>query len=761
MSQTVTTAEKIRLLNWNIAYNAFNNVFATLIFFGSSFVLFVSALGMSNAQIGFLLALLPLTGIVAPFIATRVARFGYKRTYVTFFGIRKIVTAGLLLVPFIMGRFGQSATLTFVTIITAGFALCRSISETGLYPWTQEYIPNSVRGKHSAINDMVARVTGIAAIAFAGYILGVFTSGLDGYMILFAVALVFGVASWWSLTHIPGGAPVPDAKSISARDYLAVLRDKNFVFYMVGLGLVIFANTPLGFLPIFMTNQVRLDDSATVLLQLGPVIGGFTATYLFGWASDRYGSKPIMLLGLYMKLALPFAWMLMPRNSPLSLTIAMAIAFVWGIAEIAWAIGSGRLLFVRVVPYEKRSEYMAVYYALVGIMGAISGMVGGVLLDSFAGVSGKFLIFPLDPFTPMFIGAVILLVASIVLFNRVQADSNVSIGEFAGMFVHGNPVLAFGSLIGYYRARDERAAVASTERMGTVKSPLTVDELLEALKDPRFNVRFEAIISIARQRSDPRLVKALTGILDGTELSLGNIAAWALGRMGDEEALPSLRRGLSSPYRSIQAHCARSLGTLNDQEIAPILLERLQNEKDKGLRNAYASALGNLRSVAALDTLFEIMEETENEGARMEIALAVARVLGGEHHFIQLLRRMRQDKGTTAAQVVSGWKRKLEKLNDADLLKLVNECSERFASDQMDEGALLLGQIIARLPRMPDDSIGRRILDECSKKLVALKMERFEYLLLALCAIQMSEQMFIPEDDEDEEGDVDIGFALE
>ena len=84
------------------------------------------------------------------------------------------------------------------------------------------------------------------------------------------------------------------------------------------------------------------------------------------------------------------------------------------------------------------------------------------------------------------------------------------------MFIHGNPFLAFESMIRYYRAKDERATVAMTERLGQSHSPLTVEELVEALADPRFNVRFEALISIARSNRDPRLVEALIEILEGT-----------------------------------------------------------------------------------------------------------------------------------------------------------------------------------------------------------------------------------------------------
>ena len=89
------------------------------------------------------------------------------------------------------------------------------------------------------------------------------------------------------------------------------------------------------------------------------------------------------------------------------------------------------------------------------------------------------------------------------------------------------------------------------------------------LGDPRFNVRYEAIISIARTPSHPRLTSALIEILNGTELSLSNVSAWALGRIGDPEAVAALRDRLDSDYRSVQAHCARALGTLKDEVVRP------------------------------------------------------------------------------------------------------------------------------------------------------------------------------------------------
>lgn len=731
MAYVLTNAEKLRRLHWNTALNAANSVFAQLTYFGPAFVLFLNALGFSNTQIGFLLSLLPFTGVVALVIAPLVARVGYKRTFLTFYGTRKLVTAGLLLTPWVLAEGGAEALLVYVTAIVGGFALCRAVAETAMYPWAQEFIPNTIRGRYTAVNDVVARLTGIASMAFASYVLGL-SAGLDRFMLLFGVAVAFGIAAVWTATHIPGGAPIrkQQAGRISYRHLARVLRDRNFLLYMAGLGVLTIGTTPMAsFLPLYMEREIGLDESQVVLLQVGALVGGLLTTYLVGWASDRYGSKPVMLSGLYVKVVLPLAWLLMPRLSEASLPAALGISLVNGSADIAWAIGSARLLYVRVVPPEKRSEYMAVYYAAIGLIGGVSQVVGGRVLDFTAGLSGSFLIFTLDPFFPLFAAGIVLTAASVALLSRVQADSPMSLSEFAGLFVHGNPVLALESLLRYYRARDERSTVVMTERLGQTKSPLTVDELLEALKDPRFNVRFEAVISIARMDSDPRLVAALRDILDGTELSLSVVAAWALGRIGDAGAVESLRRGLDSPYRSIQAHCARALGTLGDRSSAPVLLERLKTETDKGLRIAYSSALGNLRAEEAVGVLLDVLVNTENEGARLELALALARIVGDEQHFIRLLRHMRQDAGTAAAQAITALKRRLY---DVDT-HLLDRCAEAFARDDFAAGVAFLREVIAALPPEEHRPAARVMLEACAAHMA----DHRECLLLALHALEV------------------------
>ncbi|HRW05266.1 MAG TPA: MFS transporter, partial [Caldilineaceae bacterium] len=210
MASEPTTIEKIRGIPWSIATFAANTFFVQFTFFGSVFPLFLAELGLSKGQMGFLFSLMPFLGLIAPFIGPWTARFGYKRTFLTFFGLRKVFTILLLATPWVQMTYGTSATLIFVSVIVAFFAVCRSVAETARIPWAQEYVPRSMQGKYTATNNFFTSLAGFGAVGLASFVLNR-GQGLTGFMILIAAGVFAGMIGVWCSAFIPGGAPRPIA----------------------------------------------------------------------------------------------------------------------------------------------------------------------------------------------------------------------------------------------------------------------------------------------------------------------------------------------------------------------------------------------------------------------------------------------------------------------------------------------------------------------------------------------------------------------
>lgn len=374
MTSEPTTVDKLRALPWSIASNAALAVYLQLTFFGSVFVLFLNSLGLDTAQIGFLLSLLPFTGILALVLAPPIARAGYKRTWLTFFGLRTFVTAFLLLTPLVVNSRGPEAAMAFITGVVALYALVRTVGVTASFPWIQEYVPNSLRGKYTASNNFFSTLFGFLAVTLASLVLAR-TVGLTGYMVLIAIGVIFGFISVALAIPIPGGAPLKADKAEAApqRNIKDALRDSHMLRYLVGVGLFTLATVPLGsFLPLYMQSQVGLPASQVVLLQTGVMAGALVSSYFWGWAADRYGGRPVTLYGLAFRAALPVCWMLLPGLGSAALPAAIGIAALQGFADVGWQVGATRLLYVSIVPTAKRNDYLAVYWAWLGLTGGIS-----------------------------------------------------------------------------------------------------------------------------------------------------------------------------------------------------------------------------------------------------------------------------------------------------------------------------------------------------------------------------------------------------
>lgn len=733
-----TQFEKLRAIPWSLGFDVANTFFVQLTFFGTVFILFLNDLDLNEAQIGLLLAIMPVLGLLSLFITPPVARLGYKRTFVIFMALRNLFTAGLLLVPWLASRFDTPFIVRYVTFFTIAFAIGRAVANTAFLPWQQEYLPEQMRGRYAGYSSVVVSLTGLAAVAIAGYLLDQ-PIGEWRYPILFGIGVFFGMFSIVLASRLPGGAPANRGVTLFqiGGKLFDTLRDSRFVRYLVAVGLVTLTIGPVfSFLPIFMRESVGLNEGNIVLLQTGSLLGSLLSSYFWGWLADRYGSKPVSLTGLLMIAILPVLWYFMPRASALSFSVALAISFLQGIANSGWGIGSTRLLFVSIVSGENRAEYLSQYNAWMGVLSGAGSVLGGVLLQSLSNFQTTIFGLVVDSYAILFVlGLLMSLVASSLLYSlRVAREAG--LGEFAGLFFQGNALSAITSVIRFYFSREERQMVTATERLGTTRSPLTVEELINSLNDPRFYVRFEAIVSITRHSANDRLVQALIAVMEGPDPALSAIVAWALGRMGSATAIPALRKAFSdSKYRSVRAHAARALGTLGDRESIPMLIERVRHDPDLGIRTASASSLGKLQVTEAASDVLHVLYIDNYHQSRREMGLSLARLLDAERKYIELLRKLDEDPGTALAQEMESL-RKVFRRKSEEVTTLLTHARDTFARGQVHEGFNLLLQMMELVDTETIEPHMRQILAECAVRMREFGQSRMEYPILAIIVLE-------------------------
>ena len=736
MSTEPTTVEKLRRLPWLYAHHTSNTVFAFLTVLGSVFILFLDEVQLDKEQIGLVLALLPFCALIAPLIGPWIARVGLKRSYLICWTARKLVVALLITTPWVIHWYGQEAAFYFVGVIVLAFAIWRAVGETAYFPWMQEVVPNSIRGKYSAVNAVVTTLAGALTMIGASLVLRS-SDGLPRLIWLFAVGVLFGLISVATVVMIPGGQPVAKDQAHTVRfgAMMQAVRDRQFLKYLVGHAVIFLGMHPLGvFLPLFMKERVGLAPEQVVLLEVAAMCAMALLAMPWGWAADRYGSKPVMVLTLVLFLGFPTSLWVMPRGTNLSMLAALGIMFLMGLVGVGWGIGSSRLLFNSLVPPAHRTAYMAIFYAWMGLFAGIGPLLGGWLLERGANIDAHWLGLPIDAYTPLMVAHIIALVTAVAIFSQIRVEGEMPTLSFAGMFFRGDPIGAVSALISYNVIGEETRRLTTTERLGRSRSPLNVDELIESLSDPSFNVRYEAIHSMARSRAHPRLTDTLIAILQGPEPDLSIAAAWALGRLGDRRAIAPLREQLTCDYPLLAARSARALAMLGDQESLYVLLARLRDELDTGIRCAYASALGALHSPAALHELLAFLREESSESIRQELALALSRIAGDEHEYVRLWRRARHDQSTALAQVMQSIRRKIAQAvpGRPDLTALAGRGGTAFADGDLQQGIVHLRDLIQHMSAhsLPESAL--QVLAEAQQRLNEFGSGRMEYLILSI-----------------------------
>jgi HEAT repeat protein len=350
------------------------------------------------------------------------------------------------------------------------------------------------------------------------------------------------------------------------------------------------------------------------------------------------------------------------------------------------------------MPREKQSPYTAVYYAWFGLVSGCAPLAAGQTLKLSQGLNAQLGAFAIDAYTPLFAIGLVLSTASALAASRLHSDRPTTLRHLASMFWRGNPIKALLTLVQYRFAGTEVTRMATTQRLGDTQNPLSVNELIEALGDPSYNVRYEAINAMGRMPAEPELVDALLAVLGEAGSELSSVAARSLGKLGDKRATGPLRRALRSGYPYLEASSARALAMLGDADSIPYLLERLKREPDSMLSTAYASALGRLRATQATGELFALLRRAEPGAVRGEIGLALARIAGDERYYLQRWQAMCSDLNNAAAQAVLDLQKPAKHLRLDDFKGLSEACAGRFAQGDRSQAAVYLKAMLEQLP---------------------------------------------------------------
>jgi len=175
--------------------------------------------------------------------------------------------------------------------------------------------------------------------------------------------------------------------------------------------------------------------------------------------------------------------------------------------------------------------------------------------------------------------------------------------------------------------------------------------------DAPVELRIRALEGVGRLK-DPEVAARLAALATGSERRLREVAAWALAQVHGARSEPALRTLLAQGDPGVRAHAAIGLGASADPRVADMLEAAVQNERSPAVQAAAAWSLGEVGDDAAVPLLVSALRGAPPLVARASAlalgALATQGATAGREALVEALFDPRPELRRAAADGLRG-----------------------------------------------------------------------------------------------------------
>lgn len=634
--------------------------------FQTGFALF---LGCSPFWLGALGGIPAFAGLVQLFSSYLAQRYGRRKPLALWFSFcARLLWVPMLLIPFVLPRSGWVAAFLLLTLLAS---LLGNVSQPLWTAWITDLVPKDNRGRYFGRRNMFAGWVGMVVPILGGYFLDAATKRHAlgdplAYAIIFGFATLFAFGSLGLGTQSPD---VPQPKSDSSLPqesalayYSAPFADANFRRIIAFVASMIVAQSIAGqFFTVYQIQFLALNFTALQLLAAVATLASLASMPLWGYLSDKYGNKPILIISCGLVILPPLLWVLALPDGLAGLWgqdahghlhvswTKMDIIVLNGLAGVGWAgVGLTQFnLMIGAASSEKRTVYVSAIAAVSGLAGGLAPLAGGALMQALSGFHAHGLI--QNNYHVLFVISAVLRIGAMLLVEPIQESGSRQAAYVLKQLKASNPIGSFTSIQKLSRADNSQARAQAVESLGRLKTPLAVEELVRALDDVSLTVREQSAMALGEIR-DPRATLPLVRKLTDPASGISGAAATALGKIGDKAALPALAAAaqLGPPPRQLAA--MEALGRLPDPSVTEILGE-LMRDADSTVRTAAIRALAEREDPASLPGLIAQLHR-EQEPANLAVLADALGRLGEPEAALPLLNALDRTASPTVQREI-------------------------------------------------------------------------------------------------------------
>jgi len=583
---------------------------------GMPLTMFLEALGASGLMLGMAMTAQQVAmafQLPGGIIANRLRHL--KPVWFAFAMPHRLVWFALPALPFLFAGNPHAAAMVTVGIVAVS-AVLANLGTPAWFGWMSALVPARESGSFWGIRQAWTMAVFLLATALVGWLLDI-TGAADGpwrfrgFMLVFAVAAVFGAADILIHARVPAPQAIEPQSGNTLATLRNILRDRDFrmltlAFGLWGISLGISGPFAIVYLKRVFDASYSQLAAMTITFSLGTIIAGL----FWGRIMDTIGGRSF---GSIMLLAIPLfsiPWFLLSGQSydlpwlghtPEAVVVYVVVNFFSG-AFFSGVTLCQINLITTLATAESRTITMALHFTLVGLIGATGPAIGGRLMDLLAdapiGIS-----LPRGIAFSFFHCQTLLHIATAMAATWIFHKTSPAVTDVPIRQLLGNPLRTLTiiqNLITVNTPRNEKARARAIERLSLGRVDAALDKLKQALNDPSTLVRRQALRALGRMRAEACLPLLERHYRESGDSDLFPAIATALGDSGNPAAAPLLIEMLNAPHDT-RIEAVRALGHIGAEWARHPLINLLQHSEDPDTIEAVGSALARIASRQILE----------------------------------------------------------------------------------------------------------------------------------------------------------------
>jgi len=283
---------------------------------------------------------------------------------------------------------------------------------------------------------------------------------------------------------------------------------RTFLRYSVFWYFAVFTGAP--FMALFMIQHLGMDARTVQLVGACGSLGIVIISRLWGLLCDTYGYRPVLRILTVVKSATPLFFLFTPQILSVSIPLMAFLMIVDGMMNSGMNLSLTGIL-LKSTPKKNRAMYIAASNCMaIGLSASIAPILAGKLIDYLNNFPPLDIgIYHFNGYHAIFALSALLRFCALPLANRIHQKTDVPIKTVIKEINFRNAFHVTRLVYSLHDSEKDSERLHAANRLGVLRSPLAISDLISALDDSSQQVR-EAAADALGGRSGPQRLRGLS-----------------------------------------------------------------------------------------------------------------------------------------------------------------------------------------------------------------------------------------------------------